>query len=341
MDVNGSPEYELIWKEWDMPSGPPICALRASGRRTSGNGFTGWPSPSHREKGGGEYSDPAKAIARLGSGHQKNLQDVAQAAGWNSPRATDGSNGNPNQAGGCLPNDASKAGWATPQAFDAKTNQSPDGVRARIARNPNMSTQITTLSYLAQVSGPPSSGIPAQTASKGGYLLNPYFSAWLMGFPKEWVTIGLRTAFRSAKVSKAEPQSCAESETQSTPTSRQPSSAPTSKNDSMIDLPNHLRELPNGGLVSGDTLRLAADAIENLAVERDELKAELAQVKALLGNANRESIDYRKAFENEYQMHKECREELHTLKAKIQSSPQSSSGPISKLKSKFMKIITR
>jgi len=41
----GSPEYELIWKVWDMPLGGPICALRASAHRTSGNGFTGWQSP--------------------------------------------------------------------------------------------------------------------------------------------------------------------------------------------------------------------------------------------------------------------------------------------------------
>ncbi len=44
MDVNGSPEYALTWSAWDMPAGVPICALRASGRRTSGSGFTGWPT---------------------------------------------------------------------------------------------------------------------------------------------------------------------------------------------------------------------------------------------------------------------------------------------------------
>src|SRR5690242_21166272 len=38
LDVHGSPEYVLTWKTWDMPSGPLICALRASARPTSGNG---------------------------------------------------------------------------------------------------------------------------------------------------------------------------------------------------------------------------------------------------------------------------------------------------------------
>src|SRR5690606_9334955 len=45
LDVNGSPEYALTWKHWDMPSGPPICALRASTRRISDKGYTGWPTP--------------------------------------------------------------------------------------------------------------------------------------------------------------------------------------------------------------------------------------------------------------------------------------------------------
>ena len=41
LDTNGSPEYELTWKQRDMPAGLPICALRPSVRRTSGNGCTG------------------------------------------------------------------------------------------------------------------------------------------------------------------------------------------------------------------------------------------------------------------------------------------------------------
>ena len=34
-----------------------------------------WATPQHRAKGGGEYADPAKALARMESGHQVNLQD--------------------------------------------------------------------------------------------------------------------------------------------------------------------------------------------------------------------------------------------------------------------------
>lgn len=39
-----------------------------------------WRSPGSREKGGGDYSDPAKALARIMSGHQVNLQDQMLSA---------------------------------------------------------------------------------------------------------------------------------------------------------------------------------------------------------------------------------------------------------------------
>ena len=46
LEGTGSPVYALRWKEWDMPLGVPICALRASVPRTSGKGSTsGWPTP--------------------------------------------------------------------------------------------------------------------------------------------------------------------------------------------------------------------------------------------------------------------------------------------------------
>jgi len=46
---NGSPEFELIWKLQDMPSGPPICRLQALPHRISASGFTGWATPSARD----------------------------------------------------------------------------------------------------------------------------------------------------------------------------------------------------------------------------------------------------------------------------------------------------
>ena len=54
LDVNGSLEYDLIWKHWDMPAGLPICRLRASMRRiadsvSSGQPLEGFPTPKAEE----------------------------------------------------------------------------------------------------------------------------------------------------------------------------------------------------------------------------------------------------------------------------------------------------
>jgi len=55
----GSPLYALTWKERAMRSGPPICALRASARRTCANGSTGeasgWPTPIVNDETGSQY----------------------------------------------------------------------------------------------------------------------------------------------------------------------------------------------------------------------------------------------------------------------------------------------
>ena len=80
LDVNGSLEYELTWSDWAMPSGPPICALRASGRRTSGSGSTSWHTPTAKDGDSRTHTydrgDPSKV--RLSN---------EGVAGWPTPAA--------------------------------------------------------------------------------------------------------------------------------------------------------------------------------------------------------------------------------------------------------------
>ena len=89
--ANGSPEYVLTWKTWDMPSGPPICALRASGRRTSGNGCFGWPSPksSNTTEAGrrGDGGENLQTAAHRGT--PDTLTSQARLTGWATPAARD------------------------------------------------------------------------------------------------------------------------------------------------------------------------------------------------------------------------------------------------------------
>ncbi len=45
----GSILYAAIWKPWITPAGRRCCQLVASGHRTSGNAFSGWPTPTARD----------------------------------------------------------------------------------------------------------------------------------------------------------------------------------------------------------------------------------------------------------------------------------------------------
>jgi hypothetical protein len=153
LDVNGSPEYGLTWKHWDIPSGPPICALRASGRRISDSASTGlqisgWQSPKVADADGGQTSRGGKRISELLLGGEAK----AAMAGWPTPDAqamnvgadpvrhmerlekikATGINGN--GAGLTLGVAAAMAGWSTPSSRDWKdtpgmsmTGTNPDG----------------------------------------------------------------------------------------------------------------------------------------------------------------------------------------------------------------------
>jgi len=81
----GSPLFALTWKHWDMQSGPPICALRASGRRTSDSGSTSWPTPVVNDSTGSQYSysngDHNRPVLKL--------PGAAQLAAWATPTTRD------------------------------------------------------------------------------------------------------------------------------------------------------------------------------------------------------------------------------------------------------------
>ena len=51
LDMAGSTLFKMTWKESNTPSGRLVFRLAASGHRTSGKGFTSWPTPNAMEGG--------------------------------------------------------------------------------------------------------------------------------------------------------------------------------------------------------------------------------------------------------------------------------------------------
>lgn len=177
----GSPLYALSWKSWDMPSGPPICALRASARRTSDSGFfserSGWPTPRTRDwKGATENT----LTRRDGKKRHDLLDHAALLAGWPTPMAgTPAQNGN-NEAGNT---DSSRktvalAGWPTPCEQDGPKGGPAQGTD----RLPGAAQTCGPARLTAR--GEMLTGSTAGMASGGR--LNPAFSRWLMGYPPAW-----------------------------------------------------------------------------------------------------------------------------------------------------------
>ena len=136
LDVNGSPEYALTWSMWDMPAGPPICRLRASAHRTSGNGSGGWPTPNvpnggrsiaHAEMRGSTAYHKGKKV-------QVGLEAVAQMAGWATPTTGDSKDRASHGAGNlALPGQAStsRAADATTTSYDHTRDAIASGTRYR------------------------------------------------------------------------------------------------------------------------------------------------------------------------------------------------------------------
>jgi hypothetical protein len=182
LDLSGSMDYRLIWKRHITPSGRLIYRLRASGRRISDKDFTGWPTPEANERanrGKRKHDNPSS-----NRGGQSNLADTAELAGWATPRDRDikgadpvrseNRSGNRHQ-GDCLPTQAELAGWATTSARDWRDGRASQETMDHNSRPLN--EQVVML-------GPTSPSSTAETARPG--VLEPRFSAWLMGFPESW-----------------------------------------------------------------------------------------------------------------------------------------------------------
>ena len=212
----GSPIYALRWKDWDMPSGPPICALRARAARTSDSGSigarSGWLTPQARDEKGGPLRNRPKGV---------NLDEQVQLSGWATASARDwkdtpgmaetgvNPDGSTRSRLDQLPRQVNLAGWPTPDAsgFGADNPEvwraRREKVRAELGNGNGFGLTLAMAVHEVgparlTASGAMLTGSCAGMASGGR--LNPAHPRWLMRYPPEWDACA-PTATRSTRKS--------------------------------------------------------------------------------------------------------------------------------------------
>ena len=206
----GSTLYQLTWKDRAGPSQLPICALRASLRRTSDSDPSGWPTPACRSPSSlrGKGQDRAK---RKEGGQSVNLQDAVTLAGWTTATSRDWKDSGADiktRADGSLrldqlPRQANLAGWTTASASDGERSGAitPAMTGSSLTQQSRLVSAITGPHRLT-ASGRMLTGLDA--GMEGGGQLNPAHSRWLMGLPIEWdvcADMVTRSSGRSRKAS--------------------------------------------------------------------------------------------------------------------------------------------
>jgi hypothetical protein len=183
-DVCGSMEYVLTWKDWDMRSGPPICALRAQARPISDNACGGWPTPMAGNPGSDSYNE---------AGNTDSSRRTVWLCGWPTPnvpnRGCESRESKDKRGSGGLDLQTTArlvVGWPTPNAMEGGATSMSGDRKGELLMG-------------GLVRGLTSTSSNAETEKPGA--LKPEHSRWLMGYPPEWDACGV-TAMPSSRKSR-------------------------------------------------------------------------------------------------------------------------------------------
>ena len=203
-DLLGSTLYELTWKQRVTPSGRSIYALRASARRTSGSGFTSWPTPN-TPSGGPNIESTATHTGGM------DLDGAATLASWPTPQSSDikmanrGAEATENEwnrehRGNNLALYAQHlSAWPTPNAMEGgQTSRSGDRkdemlMGGMVQPSPEGPARLTASGVMLTGS---------DAGMDGGGQLNQALPRWLQAIPAEWGQAALE-AHRKLKAKKA------------------------------------------------------------------------------------------------------------------------------------------